>query len=175
MPGQAGERQKEMTNKIKILPFHRELLNPGTKCVPAFGHDDDACLDCYAMEAFELPPFPEGSVGKAAYPVKLGFGVRMPRRTLWDVLTRKHWHAEVTGRSSQNKAGVLVMRGIVDEVYEGEIIAVLVNFNRYPVRYEKGDRICQLLFDKCRKVSGDGIRTLVKEDRKDGGFGSTGK
>ena len=163
-----------MKNQIEIIVFNPEVR----QYMPATGHKEDACIDCYALEDIFLPRI----VNKDKYPkdpapipVKLGFGVKMPKRTLLDRLTGKRWHAEVTGRSSQNKNGVLVMRGIVDETYEGEIVAFLVNLNGYNVTYKKGDRICQLLFDKCRKPQGAGIRILTKEARKDGGFGSTGK
>ena len=163
-----------MTTQIEIIVFNPEVR----QYMPATGHNEDACIDCYALEDIFLPrianreKYPKDP---APIPVKLGFGVKMPKRTLLDRITGKRWHAEVTGRSSQNKNGVLVMRGIVDETYEGEIVAFLVNLNGYNVTYKKGDRICQLLFDKCRKPQGDGIRILTKEARKDGGFGSTGK
>ena len=112
-------------------------------------------------------------VGKTTMAKAFAAATGLPLITTDDPLDEDTIHALY--EEAKNKAGVLVMRGIVDEGYEGEIIAVLVNFNRHPVKYEKGDRICQLLFDKCRRVSGDGIKTLIKEDRKDGGFGSTGK
>ena len=166
-----------MKNKIEIIQFNPELEN----FMPATGHEEDACLDCYALNDFVLPAFKDifGFIDwgerSVSVPVKLGFGVKMPKRSIFDKIFGKHWHAEVTGRSSQNKAGVFVMRGIVDEKYDGEIVAFLVNLNAYPVKYEKGDRICQLLFDKCRKPHSKKIRILKKEARKDGGFGSTGR
>lgn len=165
-----------MTNEVEIIVFNPEVK----KYLPATGHKEDACIDCYALEDVFLPRLIGGdkntiSGDPVSVPVKLGFGVKMPKRTILDKITGKRWHAEVTGRSSQNKNGVLVMRGIIDETYEGEIIACLVNLNPFDVIYKKGERICQLLFDKCRKPNGADIRILTKEARKDGGFGSTGK
>jgi dUTPase len=171
-----------MTNKVEIIVF-----NPTVKdYLPATGHKEDAGIDCYALEDVTIPSIIKagkkqsskdagGPSTPVSVPIKLGFGVKMPKRTILDKITGKRWHAEVTGRSSQNKNGVLVMRGIIDETYEGEIIACLVNFNPFDVVYKKGERICQLLFDKCRKPTSADIRILTKEARKDGGFGSTGK
>lgn len=181
-----------MKNKIEIIPYHpllkEEMVLSGVPALnrkgllPSTGHEDDAGIDCYALESFTLPAFadrckhprPNGKCS-ASVEVKLGFGVRFPKRTLWDKITGKYWHADVTGRSNQNDNGVQVMRGIVDNGYEGEIAAFLINMNTFPYTYEKGERICQLVFYKCRKVRSKHIKVLKKEARKNGGFGSTGK
>ena len=161
-------------NKIELLRMHPALSGEGgDSLLPATGHKDDAGIDCYAMEPIDLPPFGEGENNVTCVP--LGFGIKMPRRTLMDRLLGKYWHAEITGRSSQNKHGVLVLRGIVDQPYMGELIACLANLTNHPVHYEKGERICQLLFFKERKVRGKGVRVLSKKPRGTGGFGSTGR
>lgn len=161
-------------NKIELIKMHPALSEPGgDSLLPATGHDDDAGIDCYAMEPIDLPPFGEGEDDSTCVP--LGFGVKMPKRTLLDRLTSKYWHAELTSRSSQNKRGVLVLRGIIDQSYLGQFIVCLVNLTNHPVHYEKGDRICQVLFFKERKVRGKGIRVLNKTKRGTGGFGSTGR
>ena len=167
-------------NDITIIKMHPVFdTEEGAGLLPATGHEDDAGIDCYALEDIELPAFDPAKLRKekisVSVPVHLGFGVKMPKRTLLDVLTRKYWHAEITSRSSQNKQGVLVLRGIIDQPYEGELIACLANLNPYPVKYAKGERICQLLFFKSRKVQSKDIRVLKKTKRGAGGFGSTGK
>lgn len=166
-----------MPNKIKLITYNPILYSEeGKGLLPATGHSDDAGIDCYALEDFELPPLSEAGEGlPSSTPIRLGFGIKMPKRSLLDRLTNSYWHAEITGRSSQNKQGILVLRGIVDQSYTGEYVAFLVNLNNHPVAYSKGERICQLLFYKERKVTGNGIRVLKKGKREKGGFGSTGR
>lgn len=172
-----------MKNEIEIIPISPVLQEEGGEnLMPATGHEDDAGIDCYALEDITLPAFEDRcknpgpkNLYAASFPVKLGFGVKYPKRTLLDKLTGKYWHAEATSRSNQNENGIHVYRGILDQGYGGEIVVFLTNMNTREYTYKKGERICQLLFDKCRKVTGKQIRILKKEARKDGGFGSTGK
>ena len=151
-----------MKNKFTIIPVRDHLLKPTR------GHDDDAGIDFYAQEDITL----HGGLTK----IPLGFGIVFPKRTLSDKILGKHWHAELTQRSSQNAAGVMLMRGIIDEGYRGEIAAVFVNLSGSVIKYKAGDRIGQLLFYKERSVNSPDIKTLKKnEKRNTGGFGSTGK
>ena len=166
-----------MKNKIELIKMHPAFLDGSADpYLPATGHEDDAGIDCYALEDILLPPFSLLKPGEpASVCVPLGFGIKMPRRTLLDRLLGKYWHAELTSRSSQNKRGVMVLRGIIDQSYLGEYIVCLVNLNNHEVVYQKGDRICQILFYKERKVHSKDIRVLSVEKRGKGGFGSTGR
>lgn len=164
-----------MKNKIELIKMSPDLQAfDGRRFFPATGHDDDAGIDCYALKDVCLPGFGVGDSPVVCVP--LGFGVKMPKRTLWDKITGKYWHAELTSRSSQNKNGVMVLRGIIDQSYMGELIVCLANLNRHEIIYSRGERICQLLFYKERKVHSDDIRVLnPKQIRGKGGFGSTGR
>jgi dUTP pyrophosphatase len=162
--------------KIEIIKFNPVLsTEEGKDLLPATGHEDDAGIDCYALEPISLPAITGGGNDPKPVCVPLGFGIKMPKRTILDRILHRYWHAELTSRSSQNKRGVMVLRGIIDQSYLGEYIVCLVNLNDYPVRYEKGERICQILFYKEIKPNCREIRVLKKTKRKAGGFGSTGK
>ena len=170
-------------NKVELIIIDPILdTETGKVLLPATGHDDDAGIDCYALHDIELPPMGreavkdvDGSEVPVSVPVHLGFGIKMPRRTLFDRLTHKYWHAELTSRSSQNKRGVLVLRGIIDQSYLGEYVVCLVNLNPFPIVYRKGERICQMLFYKERKIVNKKIRVLESAKRGKGAFGSTGR
>ena len=163
-------------SKIEIIKFNPILsTDEGKALLPATGHEDDAGIDCYALEDVNLPALGEAGDFPAPECVPLGFGIKMPKRTILDRIFHRYWHAELTSRSSQNKRGVMVLRGIIDQSYLGEYIVCLVNLNGYPVHYEKGERICQILFYKEIKPNCKEIRILKNTKRKAGGFGSTGK
>lgn len=157
-----------MKNKINFIPYADDVQ------YPTRGHRDDAGIDFYAPYDFIV--MPQGlALSECPTIVSLGFGICFPKRTLMDKLLNKHWHAEITQRSSQNLKGVMIMRGIIDEGYTGEIKCALVNLTPEGVVYHKGDRIGQILFYKERLVNSPDIAVLDKDERKTGGFGSTGK
>lgn len=69
--------------------------------------------------------------------------------------------------------------GVIDSTYRGEIIAKMRPTNNIDVnlvRYEVGDRVCQLLIVPLAKYNLKEVphNELTKTKRGEGGFGSTG-
>ena len=90
------------------------------------------------------------------------------------------------------KKGIDVMAGVIDSGYRGEIKVLLINFNfegynLKPSAFEAmfgssnkidikpGDRIAQLIIEKCYKANWKQMKTLKNSERGDGGFGSSGE
>ena len=73
--------------------------------------------------------------------------------------------------------------GMVDSNYHGTVSVTVFNFSHIDYNIEVGDRIAQVIFEKhyCSKfleLSEHKWENIVKDessDRKQGGFGSTGK
>jgi len=83
---------------------------------------------------------------------------------------------EVRSRSGlASKYGIDVQAGTIDQDYIGELMVLLVNNGNRPLRCETGDRIAQLVVQKCMKPNIMVVPSLDKTDRGDGGFGHTGK
>lgn len=70
--------------------------------------------------------------------------------------------------------GIDVGAGVIDPDYRGEVMVLMFNFGNETFFYKKGDRIAQLILEKCIfpqiVISSD----LGDTTRGSGGFGSTG-
>jgi dUTP pyrophosphatase len=83
----------------------------------------------------------------------------------------------IKGRSSIAKAGILVMEGVIDEGYRGELAVTVVNVGMEPVSIEPYERIAQLLVvnlnENAKNITI--MDNLSETSRGEKGFGSTGK
>lgn len=181
--------------KIKLIKFNENLITPTR------AHYNDAGLDCYALENITLPAFKSEITvepvtakvpdecklddnnismtilkykdevvgydhivmsGAAPKLIPLGFGLEVP----------DGYMATIRPRSSMNVKGVISQIGTIDSGYRGEIKAVLINLTDKDIEIKKGDKICQIVIEPV--ILADFVEDL-KNDRGEGGFGSTGK
>ena len=70
--------------------------------------------------------------------------------------------------------GIDVLAGVIDSGYRGEICALLVNLGGKNFAYRKGDRIAQIIIEKCHDVEWQEVKELNGTHRGDGGFGRSG-
>ena len=70
--------------------------------------------------------------------------------------------------------GIDILAGVIDSGYRGEICALLSNLSDKNFAYRKGDRIAQLIIEKCHDVSWKQVQELNGTHRGDDGFGSSG-
>jgi len=71
--------------------------------------------------------------------------------------------------------GIDVLAGVVDSGYRCEIMVCLLNTSLVPVRIEPGDRVAQILFQEVPKFKMVSSENLTESERKECGFGSSGK
>jgi dUTP pyrophosphatase len=114
--------------------------------------------DCYSTTDGEVWP------GQTKL-VPLGFAIELP----------EGWCARIKQRSSMFKLGLITNDSPVDSDYRGQLFALVNNTSRETWRYSKGDRICQLLFERVPDVSWVTVPELGETERGAGGWGSTGK
>lgn len=56
-------------------------------------------------------------------------------------------------RSGTNRRGITVdMTGIVDPLYSGHLMIPVTNMTRTPVQFHRGERIAQIVFERCEAV-----------------------
>ncbi len=139
----------------------------------------DAGYDLYACQSVSIAPM-ERKI------IPLGISVEIPRGL----------YGRIAPRSGLaiNK-GIDVLGGVIDCGYRGELKAILINLNlpeqlflknnKQAMTYNNifgsrsrfdiacGDRIAQLIVEKCQHVTWKERENLTKSDRE-GGFGSTG-
>jgi dUTP pyrophosphatase len=72
------------------------------------------------------------------------------------------------------KNGINVMAGVLDADYRGKVGVVLVNHGYDTFHFKEGDRIAQLIIEKCSTPVVEEIEQHTVTSRGEHGFGSTG-
>jgi len=72
------------------------------------------------------------------------------------------------------KYGIQVGAGVVDPDYTGEIKVVLFNHGDKDFEVKKGDRIAQLILERCETPDVEEVDDIKDTERGANGFGSTG-
>jgi len=70
--------------------------------------------------------------------------------------------------------GLNVGAGVIDEDYRGEIQVLLFNHGEMQCYITEGERIAQLICEKCEYPEVTQVDSLDETERGQGGFGSTG-
>ncbi|UNO39535.1 dUTP diphosphatase [Streptomyces sp. MST-110588] len=129
--------------------------------VPSYGHPGDAGLDLVTTEAAELGP------GERAV-LPTGVSIALPDGYAAFVHPR-------SGLAARCGVALVNAPGTVDAGYRGEIKVIVVNLDpRDSVRFERFDRIAQLVVQQVEKVRFHEVAELPGSARAEGGFGSTG-
>ena len=129
--------------------------------VPGRAHPGDAGADLYAAEDVELAPG-----ARAAVPT--GLAIALPDGYAAFVHPR-------SGLAARHGVTIVNAPGTVDAGYRGEIRVTLLNTDTgTPVRFQRGDRIAQLVVQRVESPVFLEVDALPGSARGDGGFGSTG-
>lgn len=128
--------------------------------LPTKGSIESACLDLYASEEATV------RLGKVTM-VSTGLKIRIPPGYMGHIVPRSGLAV---------KKGFMVMAGIIDSDYRGELKVVLTSAHEHAHhKVNVGERIAQLLIIPNPNVHAlEGI-VDVDTERGHGGFGSTGE
>lgn len=143
-----------------MLPVR--LLRPEAR-LPTRGSPESAGLDIYCLESAVIPPHSSAKI-------KTGISVEIQRG----------YYGQLNTRSSMAVAGVVVVGGVIDSDYRGEISVVLFNHSDKPFHIlgatdiTAATRIAQLIILPCQLIEPILVEELSITKRGDGGFGSTG-
>ena len=86
-----------------------------------------------------------------------------------------HLYAVVQARSSTSKKNLLILPGVIDAGYRGQIFVMAYNLSNKSIIISKGDRIAQLLiFQRVPWLQIEYVDNLRPSERGHMGFGSTG-
>lgn len=146
-------------NRIPVV-LDTYLEGLGEARMPIRAHADDAGWDLFVSVETVVPPHGFKDVAS---------GVRME-------LPNGYW-GMLTGRSSTiRKRGLLVVQGIIDTGYRGELFSAVWNLTDKAVVLEQGERIAQLIILPNATQQSVLSRTdaLGQSVRGNNGFGSSG-
>ena len=142
------------------VPVLIQRLDPGLP-LPERAHPGDAGADLFAAEDVELAP------GQRAV-VPTGVAIALPDGYAAFVHPR-------SGLASRYGVTIVNAPGTVDAGYRGEIRVTLLNTDAdSPVRFQRGDRIAQLVVQRVEHPVFHEVDRLPGSARGEGGFGSTG-
>lgn len=128
---------------------------------PAYSHPGDAGADLHIAEEVELAPGERATVGT-------GVAIAVPEGFAAFIHPRSGLAAKV---------GVTLVNapGTVDAGYRGELKVTLINTDlKEPVRFQRGDRIAQLVLQRVERAAFVEVTELPGSARGAGGHGSTG-
>jgi len=127
--------------------------------MPVKAYDTDAGFDLACVESVWVPP--DTTVDVAA-----GFAIGMP----------PGWWGRIVGRSSTvRKRKLMVIEGVIDAGFRGELFTCVYNPGNKPVQIRSGERLAQLLFLPVPTVHWHEVRELSTSERGVNGFGSSGR
>lgn len=144
------------------LTVRIKKVNPLAQ-IPKQANSDDAGYDLYAVEDTWILP------GQRAK-IDTGIQISIPAG----------YYGRVAPRSGLAvKHGIDVLAGVVDSTYRGNVAVVLINLSTgnedSAFKVSTGDRIAQLIIEKCHNVHFDEVTESFEETpRGIGGFGSSG-
>jgi dUTP diphosphatase len=145
---------------VDAVPVLIKRLDQGLP-LPARAHPGDAGVDLCAAADVVLAP------GERAL-VPTGMAIALPDGYAAFVHPR-------SGLAARHGVTILNAPGTVDAGYRGEIKVTLLNTDRErPVRFERGDRIAQLIVQRVACPEFHEVEVLPGSARGEGGFGSSG-
>ena len=127
--------------------------------LPTRANDSDAGYDLYSTESLPITP-------SSRQAICTGICVEIP----------KGYYGRIAPRSGLAlKAGVDVLGGVIDSGYRDEIKVILINLGETLVSIDEGDRIAQLIIEKCEDIEWENVDSLNDSERGESGFGSSGQ
>ena len=139
-----------------------KIINKSNNPLPEYSTPQSAGMD---LRAFITEPVVLGVLDRALIPT--GLYIEMP----------EGYEAQVRPRSGLAiKHGITVINspGTIDADYRGEICVELINLSNKPYTIYSGERIAQLVFNKCEQAELVEVEELSETERGEGGFGHTG-
>lgn len=127
--------------------------------IPTRGSSGAVGYDLYSSDRYSIEP------GKRCL-VSTGISIVLPEGVYGRVAPR-------SGLSVRH--GIHVGAGVIDPDYTGEVKVLLYNQGDDVFVINTGDRIAQLVLERCETPSVMEIDTIEETERGSGGFGSTGK
>jgi dUTP pyrophosphatase len=129
--------------------------------LPSYAHPGDAGADLHTTVDVRLAP------GERAL-VPTGIALALPPGFVGLVHPR-------SGLAARHGLSIVNAPGTIDAGYRGEVKVLLINHDRAEtVELARGDRVAQLVIQRCERAAFREVAELPDSARGDGGYGSTG-
>lgn len=125
---------------------------------PFKGSRNSVGFDLHSPAYYELPP-------KSITTIPTNLAFKFPPST----------YGRLEMRSSLAKHGLIVLGGVIDPDFRGNVTVVLKNLGRNLIIIREGQRFVQLICEKAEFPDVKQVPSLDVTERNEKGFGSTGK
>ncbi|KAM4045367.1 deoxyuridine 5'-triphosphate nucleotidohydrolase-like [Anomaloglossus baeobatrachus] len=143
--------------QIKHLQYSKHPLKEKKTVVPEKSTPLSAGLDLHSTKVVLITP---GKVGI----IPTGLGYQIP----------KAYYGQIATRSSFALKGAVVVGGVIDVDYQGEIKVIMINMGEEPLIIEKDQRMAQMLLIPISLATAEeGSAPTELIPRGDKGFGSS--
>ena len=144
--------RQSIMSRLLVKRLNEHAIIPARGSVGAVGYDLYSSVDtCVALKNRTL--------------VETGIAITLPPGTYGRVAPRSGLAV---------KKGIQVGAGVIDPDYTGEVKVLLFNDGEGDFVIKKGDRIAQLIIERCETPPIEEVDSLDATERGEGGFGSTG-
>ena len=140
--------------RVKVFRTHPDALVPSRKSSGAAGYD------LYTVKEEIAPP-------RTRILIPLEIVIEVPYG----------YYGRIAPRSGLAVKGWDTKAGVIDRDYRGKVAVVGVNTSNEEMKFAKGERIAQLILEKCGDLEIEEVPSLeamTQTVRGVGGFGSTG-
>lgn len=152
--------------KLLIKKLYQRAL------IPTYGSEGAAGLDLCAYEDHIVPP-------RTRKLISTGISIQWISSNNNDVVNEnpEDYYFRIAPRSGLTvKYCIEIGAGVIDSDYRGEVKVCFINNSDSPYFISHGDRIAQGILERIKRFDTiEEVDELIKTDRGDGGFGSTGK
>ena len=138
-----------MNIKVKLAP---------TAYPPVRAYDTDAGADIRTPDGFTLK-------AHSSEIIATGVHVQLPPNTV----------GMLKSKSGLNIRYGIVSEGVIDEGFSGEIMVKLYNLSDHDHRFQRGDKITQLVVMPVHYVTYEQVESIDGGERGTDGYGSTGR
>ena len=140
------------------LAYFKVTQNHFDAKLPVKADSGSAGYDIFSIEHREIPQ------GERQL-VNTGISVEIPRA----------FYLRCAPRSGLSCKGIDVGAGVIDSSYRGDIKVLVINNSSETFIVNRGDKIAQLIMERCANVQPVNVLKLSETERGSGSFGSTDK
>lgn len=126
--------------------------------MPERAHPTDAGADLRTPVSFTL-------FGLSSCSIDTGVHVELPHG----------FYGRIASKSGLNVKHDIISEGVIDEGYTGSIVVRLHNLSEHPHRFERGDKISQLIIEPVAYLGFGKVDKVSGGERGNDGFGSSGR
>lgn len=138
------------------LSYFKVILTHADSKLPQKAEPGSAGYDVFSVENCEIAPSKRSLVS-------IGLSIEIP----------SNCYLRCAPRSGLSCKGIDIGAGVIDSSYRGEIMVLMINNSPDVFSIKTGDKIAQLIMERCLNVQPVIVESLSDSLRGENGFGST--